>query len=264
LGALVLGIVLIIGYHYQTHHPIRRLELVRSSGYHIYFKAGFSGFVLLCLSVGIWLVIDFFDIPSSILEKNNFDKSLTFLKKPELWIDAKAAVIFFNMFILSFCYVKVRKIYYFIRKNRHLVRIDAVAHELEKLVISATRQVTPIRIELECGKVYVGIPETPNLEKGEVKYITLLPLLSGYLDDKKKIIFTNNYYRHYERNHSDLDEMSENSNHADIQNFSKDIADFSIVIPVEGIVVSSRFSIEAFIAFREDKGSELIGPPKPQ
>jgi hypothetical protein len=249
MGALALGIVLIVGYFYQNNHPYRRLELIRSTGYHIYFKAGLSGFIFLTLAVIFWILIDFFDLPSALIDSYNLKDSLSYIKNNNHWNEIKMVAVFALMFILSAISVITRKLLN--NKEKSLERVKNIAHELELLIINATTSVSPIRIELDCGKVYVGIPETPNLERGEVKYITLLPLLSGYMDEKKKIIFNNNYYRHYEDNFSD-----HNINATDSHSSMKD---FSIVIPVEEVVVASRFSIDAFIQFRKDTESELLG-----
>jgi hypothetical protein len=251
MGALALGIVLIIGYFYQNNHPYRRLELIRSTGYHIYFKAGLSGFVLLTLAVVIWSLIDFFDLPSTLIDFLSLKDSLNYIKNNNHWDEIKMVAVFALMFLLSVLFVMFRQ--FFNTKEESLKRVKDVAHELELLIINATISVSPIRIELDCGKVYVGIPETPNLERGEVKYITLLPLLSGYVDEQKKIIFNNNYYRHYEDNFSDHN-INATESHSSMK-------DFSIVIPVEQVVVASRFSIDAFIQFRKDNRSNLIGAP---
>lgn len=251
MGALALGIVLIVGYFYQNNHPYRRLELIRSTGYHIYFKAGLSGFIFLTLAVIFWILIDFFDLPSALIDSYNIKDSLSYIKNNNHWNEIKMVAVFILMFLLSAISVITRKLLN--SKEKSLERVKTIAHELELLIINATTSVSPIRIELGCGKVYVGIPETPNLERGEVKYITLLPLLSGYMDEKKKIIFNNNYYRHYADNFSD-----HNINATDSHSSMKD---FSIVLPVEEVVVASRFSIDAFIQFRKDTNSELLGTP---
>ncbi len=251
MGALALGIVLIVGYFYQNNHPYRRLELIRSTGYHIYFKAGLSGFIFLILAVIFWILIDLLDLPSALIDSYNLKDSLSYIKNNNHWNEIKMVAIFALMFLFSAISVITRKLLN--NKEKSLERVKTIAHELELLIINATISVSPIRIELGCGKVYIGIPETPNLEQGEVKYITLLPLLSGYMDEKKKIIFNNNYYRHYEDNFSDHNINATNSHSS--------MKDFSIVLPVEEVVVASRFSIDAFIQFRKDTNSELLGTP---
>ena len=254
MGALVLGVVLILGYFYQSYHPHRRLSLVRSSGYHIYFKAGLSGVVFLLLAATSWLLIDFFDLPSKLVDHVQDKPKLIFIEKniPN-WDIIKVSVIFFIAFIYCSGYILFSKW----RSNKESIykNVESIANDLEKLIVDSTVKVTPVRFELDCGKVYVGLPETPDFESGEIKYITLLPLLSGYVDDCKKIIFNNNYYLHYEEY---FDEKS------DEEPEHNSINDFAIVVPVSEIVVASRFSIDAFIAFRNAKESVLIGPPNPR
>ncbi|MBE0379192.1 hypothetical protein [Pseudoalteromonas prydzensis] len=254
MGALVLGVVLILGYFYQSYHPYRRLRLVRSSGYHIYFKAGLSGLVFVLLATVTWLLIDFFDLPSNLVDGVEEKPKLTFIEQNiSYWKEIKAVAIF--LIALVFCSLNIFLCKLLSNKKKVYEELASIANDLEMLIVKSTIEVKPIRVELDCGKVYVGLPETPDFESGEIKYITLLPLLSGYVDDKKKIVFNNNYYLHYEEyfNEKSDEETEHNS-----------INDFSIVIPVEEVVVASRFSIDAFIAFRNAKESVLIGPPNPK
>ncbi|TMO07820.1 hypothetical protein [Pseudoalteromonas sp. S558] len=250
MGALILGVVLILGYFYQSYHPHRRLRLVRSSGYHIYFKAGLSGVVFLLLATFTWLLIDFYDLPSIVVDNVKYTSELTFIEQNITNLaEIKAFIIFIMAFI--YCYLHILLCRLFSDKESVYKSLTSIANDLEMLVVNSTIEVTPIRIELDCNKVYIGLPETPDFESGEIKYITLLPLLSGYVDEKKKIIFNNNYYSHYEEYfNSSSEKETEHSN----------INDFSIVIPVSGIVIASRFSIDAFIAFREAKKSVLTTP----
>lgn len=253
MGALALGVVLIIGYFYQSQHPYRRLSTVRSTGYHIYFKAGFSGLVFLFLALATWVLIDLLDLPSTVVERYPNEAELTYLKaNVSDWHEIKGAFVLFLAFIYCLFYVQLQKF----RSSKISVfkQLKSVTNDLEKLVISATVEVKPIRVELSCGKVYVGLPETPNLEHGEVTYITLLPLLSGYIDETKNLIFNNNYYLHYEEYYH----RGESSDHE-----HDTIDKFSIVIPVSEITVASQFSIDAFMAFRNAKESELVGKNKP-
>ncbi|WP_199609223.1 hypothetical protein [Flocculibacter collagenilyticus] len=260
MGALALGIVLIIGYYYQSKHPYRRLELVRSTGYHIYFKAGLSGFLFLALASLIWGVLDYANVPSQVLEGIIYKHSLTASEKHQHWDLIKAIGIFILMFLLSTLLIAISHL--FNTKQKSFNRVTNVAHELELLIINATKDVMPVRIELDCGKLYVGIPETPNLEHGEVKYITILPLLSGYVDEQKKIVFNNNYYRHYQNNIIDMTtethpgiQLVEDID-KEIDDSYPSIGDFSIVIPVDSVIVASRFSIEAYIKFRHESDTQ--------
>ncbi|WP_105182023.1 hypothetical protein [Pseudoalteromonas sp. T1lg21] len=267
MGALVLGVVLILGYFYQSYHPYRRLRLVRSSGYHIYFKAGLSGVVFLLLAAATWLLIDFLDLPSRLIDGVEDRPKLTFIEQnTPNWGEIKAFAIF--LIALFYCSLHILFCKWFASKETIYGALASIANDLEMLVVNSTIEVTPIRFELDCGKVYVGLPEAPDFASGEIKFITLLPLLSGYVNDEKKIIFNNNYFLHYEEHFSEEDDdeddiIPEGYEFANSTNEHTTINDFSIVVPVDQIVVASRFSIDAFIEFRQAKKSSLIGPPAP-
>jgi hypothetical protein len=249
LGALVLGVVLIIGYYYQSKHPISRLELVRSSGYHIYFKAGFSGFVLFTISALIWVVIDYFDMPSNLVESYGLNKSLIILNDTDRWEEVKIVLIFALMFILSFIYVKASSLFYYCNANLRFDAINKKANDLERLIIASTATIKPLRLDLDCGKVYVGLAEYPNLEGGELAYLTMLPLLSGRRNEQQEIEFSNNYYRHYNRQLPEDEREGINWENA---------YDFKVVLPVKDIVLASNFDPKAFMEIRSDNESQLL------
>lgn len=252
MGALVLGVLLVIGYFIESHHPIKRFKLARSTGYHIYFKAGLSGFLAVLASLTIWIVVDFFDLPSSLIESSNLSSHITFLNGSNgHWDELKVFFVFFLAFCLCYLYVLISKKIF--SDEKKYLRIKELANDLELLVINSETEVEPIRLELDSGKVYVGIAQSPDLDKGNVAYINLIPLLSGYTSETKELIFNNNYYKHYE-------EQFDNNTHDDLLDGAKS---FLIVIPVSEIVVASKFDIAAFIAFRNAGPSELVGPPKP-
>ncbi|GAB5380500.1 MAG: hypothetical protein Alis3KO_26400 [Aliiglaciecola sp.] len=249
MGALILGLVLIIGYFYQTQHPIRRLELVRSSGYHIYFKAGFSGLVFLVPSVFVWSLIDYYNIPSAIFECLGLKKTITVIGDTEYWDVLKIAAIFLFVFFFSSLHVKIVKGRFPKNSNKLLKEVKKRANNLEKLIISSSADIKAIRVDLNCGKVYVGIPQNPDLEDGELTHLTMLPLLSGSRDKNLDIKFSNNYYKHYENKHP-------GENHGELDWDA--VYDFKIIIPTKDIVVASSFDPDAFLAISKDNSSELI------
>ncbi len=237
MGALILGIVLIIGYHYQTNNPVSRIKFARRNGYHIYFAAGFSGLVLLGFSTLIWLVIDYYNVASFLVGYTNIQTTLAFLNDYEQWNNLKAVAVSLLMFILSHLIVKFSTWYYKKRENQYFKKLLYVVNDFEKLIILATLNTQLIRVELDCGKVYVGIPESPDLENGVITHLTIIPFLSGYRDEKKSILFTNDYQVHYEKL------VSDNLIRGDIREV---ISEFMIVLPAETIVIASNFDLDAY------------------
>lgn len=65
MTAILLAVILVLGYHVESRHPIHRLILIRERGYNLYFKIGFTGFGIVlyalipaCLVVFIMAVIN--------------------------------------------------------------------------------------------------------------------------------------------------------------------------------------------------------------
>ncbi len=239
MAALVLGIVLIIGYHFESKNPIGRLKFVRKTGYHIYFSAGRSGLILFVFALIPWLIIDFYDLPSTVFNFSQVDPSTTFLKNHEQWIVIKSISVAIVMYVLSVISSFGLTQYYKFNKRKLVDKLFDIANDLEKLIIESTFNASPIRIELECGKIYVGFPQSPDLEQGEITHLTLLPLLSGQRDKDQKIVLTNNYEKHYGVL---LQEPSDNTSSFNL------LSEFRVVIPATTIIIASKFDLESFIA----------------
>ncbi len=246
MGALILALILIVGYHYQSFHPLRRMELARSTGYHIYFKAGISGTLILFVSLTLWFVFDVLDIPSVVLEFFIAETSLTYLKSQENWGYFKAAAIAFLMFFISITYCFICNFHYknICAEERKFSHVVKIANEFEQLLIGAMYTTAYLRIELDCGKVYIGIPSSPELENGEITYINILPFLSGHRDKNNKLAFTTNYEKHYAR-------IGYEESLPDVKPQHK-IEDFYIVLPVKNISIASNFDIDAYVSIQRN------------
>ena len=70
------------------------------------------------------------------------------------------------------------------------------ANDMEREIILAARDLIPVRIILPNGKVYIGWPQQPDLQDGEIRHLRILPILSGFLNEKQTMVITRNYYRH--------------------------------------------------------------------
>lgn len=248
MGALVLGIVLIIGYHYQTYHPTQRLKFSRRTGYHIYFKAGFSGLLLLASATFLWSVIDFFDFPSKLVTHTNIQSTVVLISDYGQWNNLKALAISIIMFIISCIINCLFRIYYFFFPLIFFKKLLNIVNDLERLIILATVEAEFIRVELDCGKVYVGIPKSPDIENGVITHLTIFPFLSGHRadDDNKSIIFANNYEKHYQSLLGD----SDSENNTRIEELMEE---FMVVIPAESIIIASNFNLEAYTSIHNDK-----------
>lgn len=93
----------------------------------------------------------------------------------------------------------------------------------------------PIAVTLSDHKVYIGFVLTrPNLHPRE-KYFQLLPTLSGYRDEARRLHLTTNYQPFYER----LLKKPQRAKRYKLQ-------DFQILIPFESILCATVFDAELF------------------
>lgn len=113
----------------------------------------------------------------------------------------------------------------------------------EFMLFTSINDYQPISLTLDSDKVYVGFVSDFDPIDGKVEYLTILPLLSGYRDDHKKLQFTTNYYEHYEKNIGDKAETPTNPEMQAILN------KFKIIVPFSEIVSVSGFDVDAYKQF---------------
>ena len=261
MTAIFLAVVLVVGFHYESHHPLHRLYLVRQTGYNLYFRVGSRGFIMAAYAlIPSMLMIFASAIVNGVGSKALYtDESYSeFFLTSLLCYDMLFASL---IMIISLTNVKYRfkgvvATTYGPSKEhkpnperqalyKNLMR---VATEVERMIIESAKDMIPMRLVLSNGKVYIGWPQQPELEHGEITQIKLLPILSGFLTEQQQMVISRNYYKHYqncyENNSGELVE-SEDSGHDHISRFS-------IIIPVSDIKVYSLFSMEAFEAIEKD------------
>ena len=203
--------------------------------------------LLLAFATFLWSVIDFFDFPSKLVTHTNIQNTVVLISDYGQWNNLKALAISIIMFIISCIINSLFRIYYSLFPLMFFNKLLNVVNDLERLIILATVEAEFIRVELDCGKVYVGIPKSPDIENGVITHLTIFPFLSGHrADDNKSIIFANNYEKHYQSLIGDG--ASENNT-----NIKDLMEEFMVVIPAESIVIASNFNLEAYTSIHNDK-----------
>lgn len=114
-------------------------------------------------------------------------------------------------------------------------------NDFELLVFKSLNKDMPILVSLVSGKVYAGwAVKTPN-PKAERKFLTILPLLSGYRGPTTHIVeFTTNYY--------DLIEALDSRSSTDLAYINSE--DLEIVIPMDQISSAHLFDLAVYARFQ--------------
>jgi len=121
--------------------------------------------------------------------------------------------------------------------------IDRIGSELEKLFKYSCFEQELVQITLKNDKVYVGWVEV--LPKPQVSpYVTILPVLSGYRDEKKNLHITTSYLTVY----ADYIKQGQIKAVEDL--------DIHLVVQVDEIITATRFDYEVFEKFERAKIQE--------
>lgn len=256
--AVLLAVLLVLGYHYNSNHPTRRLKLVRQTGYKLYFSAGYTGFLI----AGFALVPALFAIYVTAII-NSLDLITLYSDKSLSSFFELSLVMYIAMFSALFTQLKLSNALQrfkgvtvpnygldstdeSLEKKELFNAVMSVANDFEQHIIIASKDLIPIRVVVgRKGKVYIGWVQSPDLDGGELTHIKLLPILSGYLDAEQQMHISRNYYEHYQQFYDedgeplDLEENDGGHDH---------LTRFCIILKVEDIHLLSFFNKKAFDA----------------
>lgn len=263
MTAIFLAVILIVGYHFESKHPLRRLKLVRQTGYNLYFRIGYTGFqhALIALVPSLFVVLLTAIINDVEYNAVYTDRNYAAFFSTTLLLN----IMLFAVLIMKARLLVIQKRFEGVTVNGYEIEDENkpsaekqaiyqslldVATDREQLIIEAARDVIPLRVILSSGKMYIGWAQHPDLDNGEITQLKLLPILSGFLTDEQKMVISRNYYKHYTHCYDengellDVDEDEAGHDH---------ISRFCIILGVDDIKVMSLFSKVAFDAIESEK-----------
>lgn len=242
---VLLFLPLVGGYAFARTCNVTRYLSAREEGHRLYFRAAFFGvglFVVVAV-VRFWLITKF-------AWYRDIEKELRDILMPYLYVkDSTKTDPFPIALIALFALVaggplgKALNVIFW--KGRFLAKAIEGDY-LEVLLSRAATIRMPVSMTLKSRKVYVGfVLQTLDPVKDR-KWITILPLLSGYRDkDTSRLVFVTNYQDVYGNNRpvdgaaklpKPLDHLAP--------------TDFEITIPVGELQSVNLFDVVAYKAFK--------------
>jgi hypothetical protein len=244
-------LVLVVGYHYAHSLPSEKVNLKRSAGWETYVYLGFHGlrFLIsaLLIALVLWLpsclAFGFLDWISGWHTRAFFQKLVTYT----LFDNIQLYHIIVALFAWGICQSEIGKK---IGQGNKLVFENIKNYDgLLRLVIEAAAGQKPLRLSLKSRKVYVGLVTEEQFEAGDLDYVLIIPLLSGYRDkDKLDIFFDCSYISVYEKYGLLLPDGSELSEDSLLK-----IDDFRLAVKVGEIESASFFEFDVFGEFERYK-----------
>ena len=180
------------GYYFLTRFVYLKYKYDRIETQRLIFNSVITGSILFLLVYLSRIVITFFK-PEIVPTIYEFLYQLPIKEQPLLW-----TFVFNFLFILIFTNLlnKILKWCNYFKKQTPVEKaVDDFGDEIEQLFKKAAKEELLIQITLKSNKVYVGFVEYIPPPK-ESNYLKIIPLISGYRNDKtKKIKFNTDYYK---------------------------------------------------------------------
>ena len=174
---------LIAGYYFITKCWFLRFYHLRIERQRLIFNSTIAGIFFLFISFIITIILSRFTKADNAFEA-------VFPK-----------IEYLGTSILSFilAVVAAHILNLFTNKNdRNFKAIAKIGNDLERIVAESNQTMGLIQLTLSSGKVYVGLPTT-IAAPGDLHYLTIFPLYSGYRNNEtKKVIFTTHYTEAFE------------------------------------------------------------------
>jgi hypothetical protein len=246
MGAFAVAFILISGYTYVSKSTFQKYITRREDGHRYYFRCGAYGILFSLVGVLIAVVLDALNLPSALLY--HFDTSIEQLthitklaKTLQDYLSIKLLLGSCLAIFLAYIAALVENFFRDDDKSRKSIHATK-SPPLEKFLFECGSKLQTILITLGNRKVYVGLVNDIPIESGDVEHFTILPILSGYRDkDTLSVIFTVNYYQHYEKH------LAEDGSPLDGEGACFD--DFIEIIPVSEIAHIGSFDIETYKKF---------------
>lgn len=254
MAVLFTMLILVVGYHYAHSLPSEKVNLKRSAGWETYVYLGFHGLrflvtalvIAIILWIVVFLVLGFVDWVFNLSARISLQRQVTRI----LFDDIQVYHVLVAVFALALCQSEIKDK---VEQGNTLIVENIRNYDgLLRLVIEAASMQKPLRLSLKSRKVYVGLVMEEQFESGDLDYVLIVPLVSGYRDkDTLDIFFDCSYVSVYEKHGLfDKDELSEKE--------LLKLDDFRLAIKVSEIESVSFFEFGVIHEFeRYKKPSEI-------
>ncbi|WP_299805613.1 hypothetical protein [uncultured Shewanella sp.] len=246
MGAIILVVCFLSGYVYIKTSKHQQHLTSREDGHRYYFRCGYRGFLFCLFAVLTAFILDYFNLPSAFLKHTNWTTierliGPTWKLKPGEYRNIKYFLISFLAVPYAVIWANICNLFRNAERSDQIV-LERIGTSLEKYLSELGNSYKTVLITLNSRKTYVGIVKNTALEAGEVQYIKLLPILSGYRDEKTlNPQFTTNYFEHYSNNLNDQGDPNDNN--------GAKLEDFVVLLPVAEVNQIGQFNIDTYRQF---------------
>ena len=214
MGTAIFMVLMVCGYWYTSRDLSTRFKIKRSFGWDVYFLVALYGCIFVLqgvIATGLlWLLLfalSAADNTFHFTSQKYADWQIDFMNWSFLGIQAPVVVML--AFAILFCLY---------RSNwagsarldgegrKKLYKRLAQSSGIEQLLYQCMEQGELAQVALRSRRIYIGMIHTATLEYEKTANIVLIPMLSGYRDEKTmNLRIENNYSRWYHEHDITLD-----------------------------------------------------------
>lgn len=224
------------GYYFLTRYVYLKYKYDRIETQRLIFNSVITGSILFMITYLIRVIISL-KYPEVINFLHKLLYQLPIQEQPLLW-----TFVFSFILIIVFTHLlnKILKGCDYFKKQTPVEKaVDDLGDEIERLFKKAAKEELLIQVTLKSNKVYVGFVKYIPPPK-ESNYLKIIPLVSGYRNDKtKKVKFNTEYYKAILLYESDEEKYN---------SFEMDIT-----IKQDEILIAHIFDNEVYEAFEKSK-----------
>jgi hypothetical protein len=242
-AAFALLLPLIGGYHYVRLCTYVRYSVAREDGHRLYFRVAYYGVLLFLVSLillsGLYAALQGFSW---------FQEAQRLIEAGlgPLFKDQNHAMAQIGFLLICLTSIPLGRwspwvINGLFKKLSERALWEAAAlNELEELLLALTTA-RSISITLSSNKVYVGFALSTFLPPTDRRFISVLPMMSGYRTEEGRVVFTTFYDKQID------------SAPAEAKN-----DEFNLVLPIDKMLSISFFDIAIYARF--NAGPDIAGP----
>ena len=214
------------GYWFLTHLHYTNYNVVRASGYHVFFQSAIAGGFLFVFAQMIIFLLKLCAADNAIL------MSSALASNPAPFIGSALSGLVFPLVGNRF-YNREKSAAHIAEKN---------GYRLDLLLAQSVKEQEFVELSLRSRKSYIGLILGSEITRHGEPDIALLPLVSGYRDkDTLELEITTDYTPALKKSVEDASGLQHE--------------DFQIVIPRDEVVSARIFYPETYNLFQDEKGS---------
>lgn len=220
---------LVAGFNFIKEWEATRYQLAREDGHKLYFRSAFWGLFVTGVTASLIAFL------SAISIKTCGNQICAYFASP---FESLSELVIVALLVAPFAAYVLAKLFNIFTNDLEYY-LDALdGNEFEGLLVNAMTRDLMVMLTMDDNKVYVGwVYKVSDPAKEERKYFSLIPVITGFRNESRKVEFTTFYDQLYQQTNSELSHLN--------------VEDFATVLPAHRVISCRLFDAAAYAKFQQ-------------